>query len=563
MHNLQCYPEDEARILLEETIKNRPDLVEQIIDSTQCVPIYVDLALNVYESEKINIGEFLVEKALFCDRHKLVQHFINHMKPSWQSVVLDLATIRIFNKDIFEHLIKCKMLDCSPYEYKAIIQSNLFCYVSESKSSSLIKLHDVFCMDAQNGRPVFECYSIYKTYLDYICYRRDVLVTDNNGATLAALFLNAVSLAITIEERLSLEETQPSEQSIETNVVEQLLDVFFTLVAYKIRFIPLPYENIKTEVMKKVCQFVYIKAKEKENTLKTIEELEQIGDISCFGKHKLSYEAVLFYTKSLAGDYDALETWINQVEYQLDEHAKCEWFYNRIKLYQADCYMLNGKFQSAYSALVLLGNEYISMEDYYSIQRTIGHIQRFNFQLDEAEKTYNSLMRRYHNNPVFREYLVANLAETQCYFPDSNFIKRNKKILKSMVTPYNIKNKGKVLYALAIANTVKKHYHTARACIDECIKINCEDGYQSGELFAYIAQAYLDYALDGVVSTQTDNQIEHLLTCNKVYTFFRLQLALMRGDCSNVVKIGRTYDWLDYSQTERVCRLFLSQLRNA
>lgn len=389
------------------------------------------------------------------------------------------------------------------------------------------------------------------------------MVTDNNGATLAALFLNAVSLAITIEERLSLEETQPSEQSIETNVVEQLLDVFFTLVAYKIRFIPLPYENIKTEVMKKVCQFVYIKAKEKENTLKTIEELEQIGDISCFGKHKLSYEAVLFYTKSLAGDYDALETWINQVEYQLDEHAKCEWFYNRIKLYQADCYMLNGKFQSAYSALVLLGNEYISMEDYYSIQRTIGHIQRFNFQLDEAEKTYNSLMRRYHNNPVFREYLVANLAETQCYFPDSNFIKRNKKILKSMVTPYNIKNKGKVLYALAIANTVKKHYHTARACIDECIKINCEDGYQSGELFAYIAQAYLDYALDGVVSTQTDNQIEHLLTCNKVYTFFRLQLALMRGDCSNVVKIGRTYDWLDYSQTERVCRLFLSQLRNA
>lgn len=52
LHNLQCYPEDEARILLEETIKNRPDLVDQIIESTQCVPIYIDLALNVYESQE-------------------------------------------------------------------------------------------------------------------------------------------------------------------------------------------------------------------------------------------------------------------------------------------------------------------------------------------------------------------------------------------------------------------------------------------------------------------------------------------------------------------------------
>lgn len=559
VRNLECYPEDDARKLLEETIINRPDLVDQIIESTQCVPIYIDLALNVFDGERTIVGEVLVEKVLFSDRHKLVHHFISHMKPSWQSVVLDLATIRIFNFGTFEHLVKCNMLDCTPYEFSTIIKSNLFSYISESKNSNLYKLHDVFCKDAMSGRPVSECYSIYRCYLDYLCYRRDILVQDNNGTSLAALFQNAVYLAIELEERLLLEEAVPS---IDQSVVEQILDIFFTLVANKVRFAPVSFENVKTETMRKVCQFVYIKTYEKLNTRHTLDALIRLGDVSCFGKHILSYEAVLFYTKSLAGHYNELEAWVNQIDSKLDERATCEWFYNRIKIYQADCYMLNGQFKSALESLILLNNGYVSAEDHYSIDRTIGHIQRFNFQLKESHKTYSSLMRDYHNNAVYREYLAANLAEVQCFFPDDDFIKRNNKVLSSMETPYNIKNKGKVLYALAIANTVKKHYRTAQSQINECIDINRKDGYQSGELFAYMAQAYLDYARIGVVTQNTINQIEHLLVCNGAYTYFRLQLAIMCGDTSQVSYIGENYDWIDFAHTEKECRRFLSQLRN-
>lgn len=557
-YNLQCYPEDEARTLLEETILNRPDLVDQIIESTQCLPIYIDLALNVYEGEKTITKEALIEKTLFCDRHKLVHHFISHMKLSWQSVILDLATIRVFNYPIFQHLIERRMLDCAPYEYQAIIKSNLFNYISESRSSDLIKLHDVFCRDAQNGRPVNECYSIYTAYLDYICFRRDFLIKDHNGSSLAALFQNALHLAIWLEDRLMLE----GQQAIEQRVVEQLLDIFFSLVANKVCFIPLQFENIKTSTMKKVCQFVHIKTYEKVNTLKTIEALEQIDDVSCFGKHTLSYEAVLFYSKALSGDYGALESWVNQIDAKLDDQAKCEWFYNRIKIYQADCYMLNGKFKSALASLILLDNGYNSAEDYFSIHRTIGHIQRFNYQFEKAKKTYRSLMKVCHNNSVFREYLATNLAETQCYFPDADFIKHNQKLLDSMNAPYNVKNKGKVLYALAIANTVKKHYRVAQRYIDESIRINLKDGYQSGALFAYMAQAYLDYALTGAVRRETNDRIEHLLVCNKVYSYFRLPLAIMREDSSEIRRIGEEFDWIDFEHTEKECQRFLSQLRN-
>ena len=560
--NLQCYPEDDARKLLEETIKNRPDLVDQIIKSTQCVPIYIDLALNIYESEKTIVGEKLIEKALFNDRHMLVKHFVNHMKPSWQSVVLDLATIQVFNNAIFQHLINCRMLDCYPYEYTSIVQSNLINYVSNSKDSNLLKLHDIFCRDVQRGRPAIECYSIFKCYLDYICYRRDLIICENKGTTLVVLFQNVISIAIELEQRLFQEETNGFESGFDRTILEQLLDIFFTLVTNRIHFIPIPYESIKTEKMKKVCQFIYIKTYEKLNTRNTINALKRIGNVSCFGKHTLSYEAVLYYTRSLVGYYNELEDWVNQVDEKLDDQTKHEWFYNRIKIYQADCNLMKGRFNSALESLLLLSNNYITTDDYYSIHRAIGHIQRFNFQLVEAKKTYKDLMKKYHQNSVYREYLVANLAETQCYFPNNDFINKNNKILDSMKSPYNAKNKGKVLYALAIANTVKKHYRKAQACINECVIINHEDGYQSGELFAFMAQAYLDYALSGLVSPETNAKIDHLLKRNKVYTFFRLQLAIMRNDKSQIIRISEEYQWIDFKNTETKCRLFLRQLRD-
>ena len=160
-YHLKSYPKDDAKTLLKETITERSDLVDIIIESTQCVPIYIDLALNVYEEESDITPYELIEKSLFLDRHKLVYHFINHLKPSWQSAVLNLATIRVFNREIFHYLINQNVLDCAPYEYTAIITGNLFNYLSESTNNNLFKLHDVFCKDVQMGRPVEECYSIY------------------------------------------------------------------------------------------------------------------------------------------------------------------------------------------------------------------------------------------------------------------------------------------------------------------------------------------------------------------------------------------------------------------
>ena len=560
-YRLDCYPETEARQLLEETISERPDLVELILKSTQCVPIYMNLALDVYEEERDIVGAALIERALFLDRRKLVEHFINHFKPELQSPVLDLASIKIFNQDIFQYLAKERMITCSAYDYSTIIKSNLFSYVVYGTNNSLVKLHDVFCRDVQLGRPLDELYAIFKTYLRFICYRSDALLTEARGSVLTTLFQNALSLAIDIESRMQTEQTAQSDLKLETTVLEELLDIFFTLVSARIRFAPQLPAHVHTAQMKSVCQLIYAKMFEKENTLITIHRLEEIENPGCFGKHQLSYEAILFYHKALAGEYQLLIDWLSQIDATIVEQAQNEWFYNRIKVYQCDCDMMDGRFRTAESALLLLENHCITYEDDYSVHRTLGHIKRFNLQLSEAKNIYNALMQKYSQNTIFREYLITNFCETECYFPSKDFIREMSIQLEAMTTPYNAKNKAKMLYSLAIANTVKKHYYSAEKCIRQSLEMNRKDGYISGELFAYMAQAYLDYAQKGAVTDQTLDEIKTRMDKNKVYCFFELPLALMANDTARVEYMASAYEWLDFEQTVEKYRQFFALLQ--
>ncbi len=362
-YRLDCYPKAEARQLLEETISNRPDLVDLILNSTQCVPIYMNLALDIYEEEQDIVGASLVERALFLDRSKLVDHFISHFKPELQSSILDLASIGIFNQDIFQYLARERMIACNAYDYEFIIKSNLFSYIVCETNGSLVKLHDVFCRDVQLGRSLGELYTIFKTYLRFICYRRDALLVEARGFVLTTLLQNALSLAIDIEERMQSENDIQIGLQLETFVIEELLDIFFALASARIRFIPQLPACIHTAQMKSVCQLIYAKAFEKENTLTTIHRLAEIKNPGCFGKHRLSYEALFFYHKALAGEYQLLDNWLARIDATALDKARGEWFYNRIKVYQCDCDMMAGRFKTAESSLLLLENGCMTDEE--------------------------------------------------------------------------------------------------------------------------------------------------------------------------------------------------------
>ena len=560
-YHLTSYPENETKHMLEKYIPDRPDIVETIITSTQCIPIYVDLALNVYEKESYISGQDMVEKAFFQDRNLLVKHFISHLKVECQDSVLDLAIVKLFNQEIFEDLARNRMIACNAYDYRTLIQSNLFSYVTIENSGSLVKLHDVFCRDAQRERPLAQQYRIFQIYLDYIWRKSKKMILDTHEATLVALFLNVVTLACELEEKIVIKNDFQFGAGIQTQDIEKILDIFFELNLARIHFVPPSPDQLKTSQMKDVCTLIWAKSYEKVSTLNTIYLLETIVNPACFGIHLLSFQATLYYAKSLSGKYEDLKKWLNELDGQDVHNYQGKWFYNHLKVYRADCDMMDGKFRDAYGNLLLLQNGYMSSDDYFTIKRTIGHIMRFNFLLDKATETYQDLLNKYRYSNVYREYLEVNVFETKCYFPENDYISAAKKELSRLSYPYNIKNKAKLLYSLAIACTVNGNYRAAKNYIRKSIIINKEDGYISGILFAKMAQAYLDYARNGKISKRTLSDIELILAQNRVYEFFRLPIALMENDEVKVRNQKEYFQWIDFDATVEKFRAFLFQLR--
>ena len=122
------------------------------------------------------------------------------------------------------------------------------------------------------------------------------------------------------------------------------------------------------------------------------------------------------------------------------------------------------------------------------------------------------------------------------------------------------KNIGKLYYSRAIAYILTKEYDKAQNDINNSIRINITDGYDSGCLFAYMAQTYLDYATIGYISTDTLKEISKLFK-NGVYKFYKLPIYIMQNRDDKIKKIKYEFSWLDFDYTVKQYKLFLSKIK--
>ena len=90
--------------------------------------------------------------------------------------------------------------------------------------------------------------------------------------------------------------------------------------------------------------------------------------------------------------------------------------------------------------------------------------------------------------------------------------------------------------------------------------MNQVDGYVAGKLYAYMAQAYLEYAQKKRISLRTLGFIKTIQEKTEVYTCFNLPISLMTEDYSQLKKIKESQEWLDFYQTAINYRHFLESL---
>lgn len=553
-YELHGYPEEEARLYLESSIPTaEPEIIDTILINTQCVPIYIDLAIDVYQKEHSTHPNDIVNKTLFNDRESLVLHFINHLKPEWQQAIIDLAIIRVFNCDIFSYIVKEQNLNCPVDDYFEITNVSLVHYVENLHN--LVKIHDIFCKNILNVLSSEIKYNVLEKYLNYIITRETLKQGDDQIGSIIAFFINILHIEIDLSMQVALPQ----------KIIEKTLDLFFMLWDIQATFSmispSIDYPNSINDLLNFI-NAIYVKSKSTQAALKYLNKIEKP---KCFGYHIISYEIFKRYTLSLTGDYYSLKNVLEEYRTNIDEASSCHWYYTQIKLYIADYLTMEGKFLSANDILYhleqALDNSIFTVNKFFYIKRYKGHIFRFNFYLDKACQEYELALSHAMCSSAMKAYIYTNLIESNCYFKSEFVFQHFDSALEAVKEENQIKNEGKLYYSRAISNIVMHQYELAEKDIEQSLSLNHKDGYQSGELFAYMAKAYFEFSQNGSVSESTLNIIDNLLISNAVYEFFRLPIAIMLNDSHMLRSCKTKYEWIDFDYTVQCYNNFLNSIK--
>lgn len=545
-------PETDVRDALMQ--KYNPDrrLLENIISVTRCVPIYLDLAVKSLDAA--GWKSFSCDPCYFKNREDIVRQFLAHLPDNEQEAITILAIVRIFNEEIFEFLVKDLNLSVNVTKFEDICQRTLVRNIEYDHY--FYKTHDVI---SENISKLTSSKVIQRILSSYITIIRSRVIYNCTNTQTSMLFKHIIFLIIA--NKLSISELD----------TEKILDIYFMI---KESLLPFNCDDIDTfhsyEPLSNLYSFLKVLSEERNDSSVRLTMLENIPENNTgFGKHAKSFLLMKGYLKALCQGSQWMKVTVDKINSALSDNDKQEWYYGQTKIFFGDCYISYGQFKTgidelkSYKKLLteLIGKE----NDAFQITRHIAHGYRFNMLLDEAEDQYRSLIEGKDVNPTLLQkvYILTNLCETCCYFKpdevlsiesDANFLAEKFNDLKS---------KGKICYSLAIAYLHKRSYKLAEKNIADSIKFNQADGYMAGQLYAYMARAYYEYARYGNVSNETENIIKSIQKKIQVYGYFSVPIAMMQERYSDLKKLREEYEWIDFDKTIITYRKFLDLIHNS
>lgn len=547
-YKLQELPITQAELVLKASLSpTHYRVIDTIINKTQCVPIFIELAINIYKKISMeNMEEISSEFWMIGEKSDFIKRFLHHLPQTDQEIVMILSVIRIFNTDIFEWIVRDLNLNCTVLKYHDICK---LCLVNMLKEDDqFLKLHDVFTANALKFISEPNKQRILQSYISYIGQRGLAILTQKQ---LTILFRNLLSLSTNIVFNIS--------------DIEYLCDVFFVL--YENNCSPELYEWVmktSSTTLSAFRDFVEIIYTEKIDAKRSYELSLNFNENFQLGKHRKSFDLIQNYAQAISGNYREFSIITEKMYNNLESTDIMCWYYGKTKIYYADHLMLHGKFVQA----LCIFEEYThelevfprKTGDYFEVRKQSAHCRRFNMLLDEATAIYQSLADDFVNKKGLLIYVLTNLCETNCYFnPDIvfNIAPEAIKLSEYLNRP---KEKAKIYYSLAIAYLHNRNYNFAKQYIEKSIVLNEEAHYPSGILFALMAKAFCEYAQNRQVSILTQNQIHSILKQGLVYQYFELPLCIMKTDNAAINRLEHKYQWIDFSYTVGRFKEFLTSI---
>ena len=193
-------PDKDTRKLLYSYNLN-DDQIQNIIKITECIPIYVELAIRAIEKNTNNSDFF------FKDKNDIVNKFFNHLRKEQQELLIVLSLVQIFNEEIFEKIVKSLNLQISILDFFDLIELSIVQNIENF--DDFYKIHDVV------SRNIMKIY----TY----DYRKKVF----DNYLQAIKLCNLTDLQKTLLYKHTLNLFIQNDFLLEKSTCETILDLFF------------------------------------------------------------------------------------------------------------------------------------------------------------------------------------------------------------------------------------------------------------------------------------------------------------------------------------------------
>ncbi|WP_440286165.1 hypothetical protein [Eshraghiella crossota] len=540
-YSLENIPPEEVQKFL--CNKYQQDQIDCIIKNTGCIPLYLDLALRMVNSNFSLIDEGVV----FKTKEELVRKFLSHFNADSQAIIEYLSIVKFFDISIYERAVKFNNLSSLKYDFTNFKKSTIVRYVENF--DQLYKIHDVLAKNIAYFVNEEACKNIVCDYLNTVYAR----VLSNEYLTSETKYTLIVNVYRLVEsEKLIISELQS----------EKLIDMFFYLLdhGYTRDFYNyiISIDDKEKSNLFYIYEYIIGKIIRGSNIIDGLMRLQKIPLNVCrFGKHKKSLVCDINYIISISGNYSKAEKQISKFANELKETEKCESYYIKGKIYNSDMQMLRGKFKSAVMQFELLANDVDDKKFAYEIQKAIGHCYRFNFLFEEALKHY----KNNGNSTYNMSYYYTVCCETYCYFAPKKVYGIYNKALKENQKYNNHNNLGKIYYAMAIANIVCHNVKNAKHYIKKSYDEFTNTNYHSGKLFTMMAEVYLEYYETRDISIKTIKNIDTEITkLDGIYKYLLLPIYVIKKDQKMIQSIKSNYEWLDYGRTLKNITNFLRLL---
>lgn len=539
--SMDSIPQNVVReYLLEQKYSNNQ--IDLIIEKTDCIPLFLDIALRISEKEGGNSQTFVG----FKDKKDLVKHFLNHLSLEEQIIIEYLAVVRLFNEEIYNNSVEFNKLSCLNHSFSKFKECTVLRYVEEF--NGLYKIHSVLANNISLLTEKGLRHKIIEDYITFVWAR----ITNSELLYDDIKYNFILNVYILVENEYL---------SIGREISEKLLDMYFYLVDknYEMEFIAhiISFESKEQSSLKYIYQYFIGNSERLNNIKRGLRRLENIPISECnFGKHTKSLQCDINYLLSISGKYNQAEERMGEFVKKLNACDVGQRYYIKGIIYDCDMKMLRGKFNSSIQGLLLLLNQEPNQNLLFEINKAIGHSYRFNFLLDKAFAQYSIC-----DVDKNLDYYLTVYCETHCYFKPEQVFKFYNLAIEENRKHNNHNNLGKIYYSMAIAKIVKSEYLSAKKYIKKAYAEFKGTKYQAGNLFVLIAEAYLEYGkLRGISSKTLKKITEYVDGINGIYEYLLLPLYVARKDTPKVSEFKEKFEWISYNETIENINTFISQL---